>query len=92
MRRFANKRAEGYIDVAVTIMIFAFALIFIVNIVSLVALNQNMKTAADQIAEYASMNGTTNIDEYVNEQREKIGVQFTCTFDGSENFDGSGRV
>lgn len=92
MRRFANKRAEGYIDVAVTIMIFAFALIFIVNIVSLVALNQNMKTAADQIAEYASMNGTTNIDEYVNEQREKIVVQFTCTFDGSESFDGSGRV
>ena len=38
------------------------------------------------------MNGTTNIDEYVNEQREKIGVQFTCTFDGSESFDGSGRV
>lgn len=73
-------------------MIFAFALIFIVNIVSLVALNQNMKTAADQIAEYASMNGTTDIDEYVNEQREKIGVQFTCTFDGSESFDGSGRV
>ena len=65
MRRFANKRAEGYIDVAVTIMIFAFALIFIVNIVSLVALNQNMKTAADQIAEYASMNGTTDIDESV---------------------------
>ena len=31
MRRFANKRAEGYIDVAVTIMIFAFALIFIVS-------------------------------------------------------------
>ena len=55
MKRFANKRAEGYIDVAVTIMIFAFALIFIVNVVSLVALNQNMKTAADQIAEYASM-------------------------------------
>lgn len=92
MKRFANKRAEGYIDVAVTIMIFAFALIFIVNIVSLVALNQNMKTAADQIAEYASMHGTTDIGEFVNEQRDKIGVQFTCTFDGSESFDGSGKV
>lgn len=89
---FKSRFGEGYVDVAVTILIVAFVLVFAVNVVSLVALNQNMKTAADQIAEYASMNGTTNIDEYVNEQREKIGVQFTCTFDGSESFDGSGRV
>lgn len=92
MRKFANKKGEGYIDVAVTIIAFAFALVFVVNIVSLVALNQNMKTAVDQIAEYASMNGTTNIDAYVEEQREKIGVPFSCNFDGSESFDGSGRV
>ena len=92
MRKFANKNGEGYIDVAVTIMVFTFALVFVVNIVSLVSLNQNMKTAVDQIAEYASMNGTTNIDAYVDEQREKIGVPFSCNFDGSESFDGSGRV
>lgn len=92
MRKLASKKGEGYIDVAVTIMVFAFALVFVVNIVSLVALNQNMKTAVDQIAEYASMHGTTNIDAYVDEQREKIGVPFSCHFDGSESFDGSGKV
>ena len=65
-----KKNGEGYIDVAVTILIIAFALVFMTNMVSLVALNQNIKTAADQIAEYASYNGTVNIDAYVNEQRE----------------------
>ena len=87
-----KKNGEGYIDVAVTILIIAFALVFMTNMVSLVALNQNIKTAADQIAEYASYNGTVNIDAYVNEQREKLGVNFSCNFDGSESFDGSGKV
>lgn len=47
-----NKKGEGYVDVAVTILIVSFVLIFSVNMVSLVALNQNIKTAADRIAEY----------------------------------------
>ena len=51
MTKLRNKRAEGYIDVAITVMIVAFVLIFTVNIVSLVALNQNMKTIADQLVE-----------------------------------------
>ena len=50
-----QKRAEGYIDVAVTVMIVAFVLIFAVNLVSLVALHQNVKTIADQLTEYASI-------------------------------------
>ncbi len=87
-----NKRGEGYIDVAITVMIVAFVLVFMVNIVSLVALNQNIKTAADQIAEYASMNGTTDIDAFVAEQREKLGVDFYCSFSGSQTIDSSGKV
>ena len=56
-----RKNGEGYVDVAVTVMIVAFVLLFAVNMVSLVALNQNMKTAADQLVEYASQKGTTAI-------------------------------
>ena len=92
MKRIKNKRGEGYIDVAVTILIFSFALVFMVNVISLVALSQNMKTAADQITEYAALNGTTDIEPYVNLQREKTGVDFTCSFDGSRTFDGTGKV
>ena len=44
-----NKSGEGYVDVAVTVMIVAFVLVFAVNVVSLVALNQNLKTVSDQL-------------------------------------------
>lgn len=92
MKWLKRKNAEGYVDVAVTIMIVAFVLVFMVNIVSLVALNQNLKTAADQLTEYASANGTTAIDAYAAEVSKKIGVEFTYTFDGSTLIDSSGKV
>ena len=87
-----KKNGEGYIDVAVTILIVAFALVFMTNMVSLVALNQNIKTAADQIAEYASYNGTVDIEDYVNEQREKLGVNFSCSFEGTEAIGSTQKV
>jgi archaellum component FlaF (FlaF/FlaG flagellin family) len=87
-----RKNGEGYIDVAVSIMLIAFSLVFMVNIVSLVALNQNIKTAADQIAEYASYNGSIDIASYVKEQRAKLGVDFTCSFDGTQTIGSTKHV
>ncbi len=87
-----KKNGEGYIDVAVTIMIISFVLVFMLNIVSLMALNQNLKAATDLIVEYASMNGTVNIDDYVEEQREKLGVDFACSFAGTQTINSSGKV
>ena len=87
-----RKNGEGYVDVAVTILIVSFVLVFAVNMVSLVALNQNVKTAADHIAEYASQQGTTDIDGYVLELSEKMGINFNCSFDGSEFYDATGKV
>ena len=46
-----NRQAETYIDVSITVMSVAFVLVFAVNVVSLVALNQNVKTAADQLTD-----------------------------------------
>lgn len=87
-----RKRGEGYVDVAVTVLIVSFVLLFAVNMVSLVALNQNVKTAADRIAEYASQQGTTDIDSYVQELSDKMGIAFVCSFDGSQLYDASGKV
>lgn len=87
-----RKNGEGYVDVAVTILIVSFVLLFAVNTVSLVALNQNVKTAADRIAEYASQQGTTDIDGYVQELSDKMGIDFDCSFGGSELYDVSGKV
>ncbi len=92
MRCLKNKRGEGYIDTAVTVLIVAFIMVLMVNIVSLVALNQNMKSAADRIAEYASLKGTTDVRDFVSEMQEKLGVDFTCSFAGSERMSGSDQV
>ena len=37
MKKLFNKRGETYIDVAITVMIVAFALVFLVNMVLFVA-------------------------------------------------------
>ena len=87
-----RKNGEGYIDVAVTVMIVAFVLVFAVNMVSLVALNQNVKTIADQLTEYASMEGTTEIGSYAEDLRQKTGIDFTYSFAGSTTVDSSGKV
>ena len=87
-----RKNGEGYVDVAVTVLIVAFVLLFAVNMVSLVALNQNIKTAADQLVEYASQKGTTAIDDYADDLKEKLGTEFSYSFEESEFIDGSGKV
>ena len=87
-----QKRGEGYIDVAVTIMLVAFVLVFSVNMVSLVALNQNMKIVADQLVEYASQKGTVAISDYAEDLRGKTGIDFDYSFADSVLYDGAGRV
>ena len=87
-----SKKAEGYIDVAVTIMLVAFVLVFAVNMVSLVALNQNIKTVADQMVDYASQQGTTDISFYAQDLREKTGIDFSYSFSNSVLFDSTGKV
>ena len=73
---FKNNRGESYVDVAITVMIVAFVLVFSVNIVSIVALNQNVKIMSDQIIDYATQNGTTDIGD------------FACSFAGTDYLSG----
>ena len=92
IKRLKSKRGEGYIDVAITVMIVTFVLVFSVNIVSLVALNQNMKTIADQLVDYAAQSGTTSISAYAEDLSIKSGIKFTYSFDGSAYYDGTEKV
>ncbi len=88
IKRLFSTKGEGYIDVAVTVMIVAFVLVFSVSMVSLVALNQNMKTMADQIIDYATLNGTTDIDDYIAELKATTGIEFSYSFSGTEYLTG----
>ena len=75
-----SKSGEGYVDVAVTVMIVAFVLVFAVNVVSLVALNKNLKT------------GTVAVDSYAAELKKQTGIDFGYSFDGSQLYDANGKV
>ena len=88
MKKLFNKKGETYIDVAITVMIVAFVLVFSVNMVSLVALNQNVKTMADQIVDYATVQGTTDIGSYINDLRNKSGIDFSYSFSGTDYHSG----
>ena len=92
MKRLFQKRGEGYIDIAVTILVVAFLLVFFVNAVSLIALNQNLKTVADHLTEYACQHGTTDIGDYAGTLREKTGIDFACSFAESQTLDAEGHV
>ena len=92
MRSIRNRKGEGYIDVAITILMVSFVLVFVVNVVSLVALNQNLKTVSDQLVEYASQRGTVAVGAYADELSEKTGIDFEYSFDGTVLYDSSGKV
>ena len=88
MKKLFNRKGETYVDVAVLIMIVAFVLIFSVNMISVVVLAQNLKTMADQIADYATAQGTTDVDSYVSDLKEKSGIEFDCSFSGTQYLSG----
>ena len=88
MKKMFNRKGETYVDVAVQIMIVAFVLIFSVNMISVVVLAQNLKTMADQIADYATAQGTTDVDSYVSDLKEKSGIDFDCSFSGTQYLSG----
>ena len=92
MRSIRNRKGEGYIDVAITILMVSFVLVFVVNVVSLVALSQNLKTVSDQLVEYASQRGTVAVGAYADELSDKTGIDFEYSFDGTVLYDSSGKV
>ena len=92
LKTLKNKKAEGYIDTAVSVMILAFVLIFSVSVISVVVLNQNMKAIADQIVDYATFKGTTAIDSYIEGIKTERGLSFTHSFAGTEWYKSDGRV
>lgn len=91
-KRGKSQKGEGYVDVAVTVLIVSFILIFLVNIVSLIVAHQNTKVLANQIADFAALNGTTDVEDYIETQKERYGFDFICDFSGSQWIDGTENV
>ena len=57
LKTLKNKKAEGYIDVAVAVLVIAFVLILMISIWSMITLKQDMTYMARELVETATVSG-----------------------------------
>ena len=55
MRKALNKRAEGYVDIAVAVLVISFLLILLVSVFGVIHQKQTLNQMAEQIVEIASI-------------------------------------
>ena len=94
MKQLTNKRAEGYIDVAVTVLVVSFLLILMVSVFGAVSQKQDLKYMCSELVEMATTTG--NIGDEVQARYEALfeetGMNPTVSF-STVYFDGdSGKV
>lgn len=68
LKTLKNKKAEGYIDVAVAVLVIAFALMFIVSIWSMMTLKQDLKYMCGE----ATVEATTPAVVSASRPRERL--------------------
>ena len=94
MRKALNKRAEGYVDVAVAVLVISFLLILLVSVFGVIHQKQTLNQMAEQIVEIASINGC--VDDEVMERYEQLceqtGLTPTMTFEATYFDEDTGKV
>ena len=87
------KRAEGYLDTVLSVMLLCFVLVFILSAVSLLLQVSRLQSAADRLCEYACEAGHTDLADYEETVRRDTGLDFSADYSGSAHLDTStGRV
>ena len=82
----SSRRAEGYIDVAITVLVITFLLALIVNVFSLVSKGQDMEYFARELCDVATHSGRigVEVENRFNELCEETGLSpqysFTTTY------------
>ena len=94
MRKALNKKAEGYVDVAVAVLVISFLLILLVSVFGVIHQKQTLNQMAEQIVEIASINGC--VDNEVMERYEQLceqtGLTPTMTFEATYFDEDTGKV
>ena len=94
MRKALNNRAEGYVDVAVAVLVISFLLILLVSVFGVIHQKQTLNQMAEQIVEIASINGC--VDNEVMERYEQLceqtGLTPTMTFEATYFDEDTGKV
>ena len=60
MKKIINRRGEGYVDVAVAVLVISFLIILIVSVFGAVSQKQNLKYMCSELVEVAVVNGVKN--------------------------------
>ena len=89
-----SKRGEGYVDVAVAVLVISFLLILLVSVFGLMHQKQTLNQMAEQLAETAAINGC--VDDEVMERYEQLceqtGLTPTVTFEAIYFDEDTGKV
>ena len=94
MKRICNKKGEGYVDVAVAILVISFLLILLVSVFGIIHQKQTLNQMAEQIVEVAAINGCVNGEamERFEILCEQMGVLPDISFNAEYYDEDSGKV
>lgn len=89
-----NKKAEGYVDIAVAVLIISFLLMLLISVFGIIHQKQTLNQMAEQMVEIASINGC--VDGAVMERFEELcrhsGLEPTITFEAEYFDEDTGKV
>ena len=83
LARLRSRRADGYLDTVLSVMVLCFVLVFILSAVSLVLQYARLQQAADRICESACEKGGTDLGDYLQTVAADVGLVFATDFSGS---------
>ena len=89
-----NKRGEGYVDVAVAVLVISFLLILLVSVFGVIHQKQTLNQMAEQIVEIASINGCVDNEVMGRYEQlcEQTGLTPTMTFETTYFDEDTGKV
>ena len=70
IKALKNRKAEGYIDVAIAVLVIVFLLVLALSVFKLVTLKQDMKYMCEELVKTATQNG--KVGEEVDERFEEL--------------------
>lgn len=70
MKKLNNRKGEGYIEVAVAVLVIAFALLFTVSIFSMITLKQDLNYMCRELVEAATVSG--GVTDAVHQRYEEL--------------------
>ena len=76
IKALKNRKAEGYIDVAIAVLVIVFLLVLALSVFKLVTLKQDMKYMCEELVKTATLNGKVGdeVDERFEELCAETGV------------------